>query len=247
MDSQTKLTLTDNYGQTYKISAVFTKIGAAPQSDIIIDEPGVLDNHAEINLEQSGWVLHDVTGQNNIKINGQQIQTQSKLNNRDVISMGSAVLRVSLQEIQTDAASVLQSDTVSQEATVDFSGFRSTGGTYVIDAEAAKNQTPSKKQCRACGQLIHPEAEICPHCGVRQMEPPKPEATPIVGRKNKSTAALLGILLGGFGAHKFYLGQPVAGLFYLIFIWTWLPVIIGFFEGISYLAMSDEQFAAKYR
>jgi TM2 domain len=37
---------------------------------------------------------------------------------------------------------------------------------------------------------------------------------------NKTTAALLAIFLGDFGAHKFYLGHNVAGFLYLIFFWT---------------------------
>jgi TM2 domain-containing membrane protein YozV len=67
-----------------------------------------------------------------------------------------------------------------------------------------------------------------------------------VGTKNKGTAALLGILLGGLGAHKFYLGQPGLGLLYLLFSWTGLPSIIGFFEGLAYLALSNETFAERY-
>ena len=244
MNPQSELSLTDNYGQAYKISSSSTKIGSAPQCDIVIEEPGVLDNHAEIRLEESGWILHDVTGENNISINGQKIQAMNKLNDGDVISIGNAILRVSIQESQT--ASVPPANTSSQEGTVDLSGFRSTGGAYTAEAEAEKSQTSSKKACRACGQLIHPEAEICPHCGVRQMEPPKSVSSPMIGKKNKGTAAVLGILLGSFGAHKFYLGQPVLGLIYLALFWTWLPGIIGFIEGLSYLALSDEQFTAKY-
>ena len=78
------------------------------------------------------------------------------------------------------------------------------------------------------------------------MEPPKPAVAPIVGKKNRTTAALLGIFLGGFGFHKFYLGQPVLGIIYLVLVWTWLPVIAGFLEGLYYLTLSDTQFAEKY-
>ncbi|MBM3126250.1 MAG: TM2 domain-containing protein [Chloroflexi bacterium] len=67
-----------------------------------------------------------------------------------------------------------------------------------------------------------------------------------MNRKNKSTAALLAIFLGGIGAHKFYLGKTGPGLFYLIFFWTYIPAILGLVEGIYYFTMSDEQFAKNY-
>ncbi|MGD2100697.1 MAG: TM2 domain-containing protein [Acidimicrobiia bacterium] len=64
--------------------------------------------------------------------------------------------------------------------------------------------------------------------------------------KSKVAAGLLGILLGGIGAHKFYLGDIGLGILYLLFVWTGIPSIVGLIEGIIYLTMTDEAFAAKY-
>ncbi len=64
--------------------------------------------------------------------------------------------------------------------------------------------------------------------------------------KNRITAGILGILLGGIGAHKFYRGQIGWGIVYLMFCWTYVSGIVGLIEGITYLCMSDEEFAAKY-
>lgn len=64
--------------------------------------------------------------------------------------------------------------------------------------------------------------------------------------KNRIVAALLAIFLGTFGIHKFYLGRPIQGIIYLLFFWTFLPGLIGFFEGIIYLLMSDKSFEGKY-
>lgn len=64
--------------------------------------------------------------------------------------------------------------------------------------------------------------------------------------KNKVTAALLAILLGGIGAHKFYLQKIGVGVVYLLFSWTGIPLIIGIIEGLMLLGMKDEDFAAKY-
>ncbi len=64
--------------------------------------------------------------------------------------------------------------------------------------------------------------------------------------KSRITAALLAIFLGDIGIHKFYLGRPIQGVIYLFFCWTGIPGIIGFFEGIIYLLMSDASFGMKY-
>ncbi len=60
--------------------------------------------------------------------------------------------------------------------------------------------------------------------------------------KNRMVAALLAIFLGGLGVHKFYLGQLVKGVLYLLFCWTGIPFIIGFIEGLSMLFSSNEKF-----
>jgi len=95
------------------------------------------------------------------------------------------------------------------------------------------------KFCSNCGSEIDFKAEICPKCGVR--------VAPVTCYgKNKVAAGVLGILLGGLGIHKFYLGKTGTGILYLLFCWTFIPALIGLIEGIVYLVMSDEEFAAKY-
>lgn len=249
MNPQSQLTLTDNYGQTHKITSSPAQIGSASQCTIVLDELGMLDIHAEIFLQDNAWMLRDITGENSISVNGEKIQTMRKLSNRDVISIGRAVLRVSLKDMQPMPNSVPQTDPRSQIEIADLSSFRSAGRVYV-PSEPIADQTTSKKSCRTCGQLIHPEAEICPHCGVRQIEPPRPVSAPVsipkAGTRSKGAAAVLGIFLGGLGAHKFYLGQTGLGLFYLVISWTFIPAILGFFEGLYYLTLSDAQFMEKY-
>jgi len=91
--------------------------------------------------------------------------------------------------------------------------------------------------CQACGNPINVRAELCPKCGVRNA---------LSFRKSKTVAALLAFFLGGFGAHKFYLGRPGLGILYIIFFWTFIPGIIAFIEFIIFLSMNDSAFSAKY-
>lgn len=91
--------------------------------------------------------------------------------------------------------------------------------------------------CYACGSQIDPRAEICPNCGVRQAAG---------SGKDRVAAAALALLLGSFGVHKFYLGKVAQGVIYLIFFWAWIPGLVAWIEGITYLAKSDEAWAREY-
>jgi len=48
-------------------------------------------------------------------------------------------------------------------------------------------------------------------------------------RKDDRTALLLALLLGGLGAHRFYLND-MRGFLYVAFCWTFLPMLLSFFE-----------------
>lgn len=97
--------------------------------------------------------------------------------------------------------------------------------------------------CRGCGHALHQTAPLCPHCGVPQRGLDSASSGP---RKSKAVAALLAFFLGGFGVHKFYLGEVGLGILYLLFCWTFIPALIALIEGIVYLSTSDQRFAQKY-
>ena len=112
--------------------------------------------------------------------------------------------------------------------------------------EAAGMKAPDEKFCTECGARIRRAAEICPKCGVRQFSPPIGLGPVAPNGKNRVAAALLALILGGFGVHKFYLGQVGLGIVYLLFCWTFIPAVVAFIEFIILLTMTDEAFAAKY-
>jgi TM2 domain-containing membrane protein YozV/type II secretory pathway pseudopilin PulG len=95
--------------------------------------------------------------------------------------------------------------------------------------------TTEQKNCTTCNALIHRKAEICPKCGVRQRRP-----------ASKSTLLLLTFFLGGFGAHRFYLGNYVLGTIYFLFFWTAIPGLIAFVELLVFLFTSSDSIEDNY-
>lgn len=85
--------------------------------------------------------------------------------------------------------------------------------------------------CRGCGGRLHNAAPACPHCGFPQAI----RAPQSVGggqlteerREKLITAAVLAVLLGPFGVHRFYLGDTALGFLYLSI--TLVSVCVGGF------------------
>ena len=64
--------------------------------------------------------------------------------------------------------------------------------------------------------------------------------------KDKTVAVVLAFFVGGFGIHKFYLGNNLAGVLYLLFSGTLIPFVLGFFDFLGLLMMSEPVFQAQY-
>lgn len=64
--------------------------------------------------------------------------------------------------------------------------------------------------------------------------------------KDKNVAGILALFLGGFGVHRFYLGQIGLGFFYLAFFWFPLMWIIGLIDAIVFFATDKDAFDTKY-
>lgn len=129
-------------------------------------------------------------------------------------------------------------------------------------------------KCPSCGTENIGLENFCRNCGTslddpfqnpqnQQMQQPFNQNTgQIPGADKKIAAGLCGILLGGFGVHKFILGYQQEGVIllsvYLIGIViaivtcgigtpiVLIPSIIGLIEGIIYLTKSDQEFVQTY-
>lgn len=126
--------------------------------------------------------------------------------------------------------------------------------------------------CPQCGAPIKDNATTCQYCGesisspaTQQPAAQQPAAQQTIYQqtvfqqpvntginpawpiKSKIVAAVLAILLGGLGVHKFYLGQTGKGILYLLLCWTYIPAFVGFVEGIMYLTSNDHNFQVKHQ
>lgn len=105
-------------------------------------------------------------------------------------------------------------------------------------SDAPAPLAPGMVYCRGCGKQMHNTARSCPSCGAAS-----------AARKSDKTkwmAALLAFFLGGLGVHRFYLGNTVLGIVYLLFFWTFIPALIAFCEFIYFLVISEDDFDRKY-
>lgn len=123
--------------------------------------------------------------------------------------------------------------------------------------------------CPNCSEQNPGYADTCQRCGTTLFHSPMqpgsqqhPAQTQVPGADKKIVAGICGILLGGFGVHKFILGYQQEGIYMLVGqlvgwviafitcgIGVFVPMaisIIGIIEGIIYLTKSDEEFVATY-
>ena len=127
---------------------------------------------------------------------------------------------------------------------------------------------PSAKKCRHCGEWV---SRGCLACGTPIKDQwaargfcadcedkgstgaslqPSPETlnVPVYYGEQKSRSISIGLalVLGGIGAHKFYLDKPGKGFLYMLFCWTGIPTMIGLWDAAKYIWMSEEEFHRRF-
>jgi TM2 domain-containing membrane protein YozV len=116
------------------------------------------------------------------------------------------------------------------------------------------------RYCTKCGATNDDAAQYCNNCqallapvaGYQPMQSVNPGAMTTdwrsLGADKKIVAGICGILLGGFGVHKFILGYTTEGIIQIVitFVTCGVGSVVGLVEGIIYLTKSDEEFVRTY-
>ena len=117
------------------------------------------------------------------------------------------------------------------------------------------------RYCTKCGAVNDDMAQFCSNCqapltavaggGYQPMQAVNPGAMTdwkALGADKKIVAGICGILVGGFGIHKFILGYSTEGIIQIVIsvLTCGAGGIIGLIEGIIYLTKSDEDFVRTY-
>ena len=93
-----------------------------------------------------------------------------------------------------------------------------------------------EKYCSNCGKKLNENADVCLNCGkiINQKN------STVIGGKSKLIAGLLGLFLGAWGIHNFYLGFNNKAITQIIvtIITCGIGAIWGFVEGILILTGS---------
>ncbi|MDB4759842.1 GYF domain-containing protein [bacterium] len=114
--------------------------------------------------------------------------------------------------------------------------------------------------CSNCGTQCGANQAVCLNCGTSiesnanetvviaqpSVVQPNVNVAYVQGHYNKSTAAILALLIGGLGAHKFYHGSIGWGIMYLVFCPTFIPAIVSLIEAIVYLSMPQADYDSRY-
>ena len=100
------------------------------------------------------------------------------------------------------------------------------------------------KYCTECGEALLINVKFCSSCSYAQKIPKifnQEDAQIEISNKQKTVAGILGILLGGLGIHRFYMGYIGIGILQIILtiLTLGLASFWGLIEGILILVQND--------
>lgn len=112
------------------------------------------------------------------------------------------------------------------------------------------------QNCVSCNAPLSPVSQVPPVSPAGGYQPMQSVNQSVEGGTNwqsqgadkKMVAGICGILLGGFGVHKFILGYTTEGIIQIVItvLTCGAGGIVGIIEGIIYLTKSDEEFVKTY-
>jgi pSer/pThr/pTyr-binding forkhead associated (FHA) protein len=72
-------------------------LGRSRQCDVVLDDPNVSRQHAELRPRGGSWVFTDLGSTNGSRLNGHQVERSEVVRPGDEIELGATVLRFELE------------------------------------------------------------------------------------------------------------------------------------------------------
>jgi two-component system, cell cycle response regulator len=92
----------DQQGKRLELAGGVARIGRDQDNDLVLLDEGVSRRHARVERSRDGWIVMDVGSRNGTLLNGKPLTGVERLNNGDVIKVGSAMVKyLSGQDVET--------------------------------------------------------------------------------------------------------------------------------------------------
>jgi len=84
-------------GKRVVISPAGATIGRSRQADVVVNDPNVSREHAEIRPRGGSWVITDLGSTNGSQLNGRRIDASEVLRSGDEIELGASLMTFTLE------------------------------------------------------------------------------------------------------------------------------------------------------
>jgi pSer/pThr/pTyr-binding forkhead associated (FHA) protein len=84
-------------GQSFSLSVV-TGLGRAPSNTVVVEDNFASSEHALLSLRRGRWWLEDLGSRNGTRLNGERLTAPAIVATGDEVGIGSARLRIELEE-----------------------------------------------------------------------------------------------------------------------------------------------------
>lgn len=200
---------------------------------------------------------------------------ETKQHIREVVASFGQVYTASFEKLLTDKLLDVDAELKVMEQTLDAEGIERVPAAQTADGASPEEQAQAGESVAAgaaqtAGEAVPPGGapqtagaapqapqgapwQRHPGCGRgRRLARRLPEERTVIPvpleadvRRQRIVMSVLAILLGTFGAHKFFQGRIGMGILYMAFCGTGIPTIVGLCEGIRYATMPLERFYEK--
>lgn len=184
-------------GKSTQLTKPLTRIGRAPDNDLVIPELQVSAHHAEIEYRQGHFFLRDLRSTNGTWVNAERIFSETMLRSGDVLRFDEFSFTFSEQKVGADGTIMREFDegTVVSEAVRPRAAASPLAGTAIavteetVDDSTGPPRCPAHanfeatERCERCGELWCalcnppvPGSRVCRKCKEAEKGPAKPPA-----------------------------------------------------------------------